>query len=181
MERHTESGSTPSAEFHVDLRELARREASLEGEIDIAALPRLAHSLMGDLAGLRARWTLEGALHRAPDGGVQPLVRLSVSAALPLQCQRCLQAASVPVEDQIVFRLLEQEPELTEEELLAEDEALCVQGPSDVRELVEDQLILALPLVPMHPVCPQPLPVAPQELPAPESPFAALAALKRSS
>ena len=51
----------------------------------------------------------------------------------------------------------------------------------DLRELIEDELLLAMPLVPRHEVCPEPLPVRTDEdMPddAP-NPFAALAALKR--
>jgi uncharacterized protein len=52
----------------------------------------------------------------------------------------------------------------------------------DLVSLVEDELLLALPLVPRHEVCPQPLPMSHgddvQEEPAP-NPFAALAVLKR--
>ena len=52
----------------------------------------------------------------------------------------------------------------------------------DLHELVEDELILALPLVPRHDACPQPLAApATAEEPLAErpNPFAALAALKR--
>jgi uncharacterized protein len=48
--------------------------------------------------------------------------------------------------------------------------------------LLEDELLLSLPLVPMHVDCPVPLPPAVADQPAEEGaphPFAALAALKR--
>ena len=51
---------------------------------------------------------------------------------------------------------------------------------STCASLVEDELLLALPLVPRHEVCPEPLPIEPEaEAPASAHPFAALAALKR--
>jgi len=54
----------------------------------------------------------------------------------------------------------------------------------DLRALVEDELILALPLIPRHDTCPLPLPMSAgsAELAAdgpPAHPFAALAALRR--
>ena len=52
----------------------------------------------------------------------------------------------------------------------------------DLADLVEDQLILALPLVPMHESCPQALPVQAGAVPAadaPVSPFAVLAGLRK--
>ena len=65
----------------------------------------------------------------------------------------------------------------------SEDDVLALTRALDLRELVEDELLLALPIVPRHEVCPEPLPqpaddAAPAE-PAPH-PFAALAALKRT-
>jgi hypothetical protein len=70
------------------------------------------------------------------------------------------------------------------------DVLLVLDGPRyPLRELVEDELLLAMPLVPMHAQCPQPIPLAagdrlgtaakaaPQQAPR-EHPFAALAALK---
>jgi uncharacterized protein len=61
----------------------------------------------------------------------------------------------------------------------SEDDVLPL-APLDVKALVEDELLLALPLVPRHEACPEPLPFEPgPEAPASEHPFAALAALKR--
>jgi uncharacterized protein len=67
----------------------------------------------------------------------------------------------------------------------SEDDVLALTRALDLRELIEDELLLALPIVPRHEVCAEPLPVAidaeadaPAGDPAP-GPFAALAALKR--
>jgi len=63
-------------------------------------------------------------------------------------------------------------------------DVLALSRSVDLRELVEDELLLAMPLVPRHEVCPAPL-LAPQADVAFEeaeqdrpNPFAALAALK---
>ncbi len=66
-----------------------------------------------------------------------------------------------------------------------EDDVLALAPALDLKELVEDELLLALPLVPRHEVCPEPLPRAlveddPAGEPA-DHPFAALAALKQGS
>ena len=64
----------------------------------------------------------------------------------------------------------------------SEDDVLAISRSLDVPELLEDELLLALPLVPRHEVCPEPLPV-PEEAPEEKAPhpFAALAALKKGS
>ena len=60
---------------------------------------------------------------------------------------------------------------------------LALERSFDVIELLEDELLLALPLVPRHEACPQPLPMVaePVEEPAEEraNPFAALEALRK--
>jgi uncharacterized protein len=61
----------------------------------------------------------------------------------------------------------------------SEDDVLTLEPAIDLRALIEDELLLALPLVPRHEVCPEPLPLQGEEAaPAAEHPFAALAALK---
>ncbi len=166
----------------VDLHELAARAGALDGHVRLCVFQRLAQSLAGPLEELQAQWRLEGFTRVMPGGALQPMARLAVAADVPMQCQRCLQPALQRIEDSVLFRLVDVEPALTLEELEAEDEALCVEGAVDVHAFVEDQLILALPLVPVHAVCPQPLDGgddASHDAPR-ESPFAALAKLRQS-
>jgi uncharacterized protein len=67
-----------------------------------------------------------------------------------------------------------------------EEDVLALEREQDALELVEDELLLALPLVPRHEECPQPLPLPAEDLddeadaaPAKPNPFAALAQLKK--
>ena len=168
-----------AGETRVDLRELARRGAVLDGSFALASMSRLASALSEPAGVARVRWSLRAQLGAQPGGGAQPVAELEVDAEVPLQCQRCLATVRVPVVDRARFRLVDVEPELNAEELEAEDEALCAAAPVDLHELVEDQLLLALPLVPMHDSCPQPLAAPAGGTVATPSPFAALARLKR--
>ena len=43
----------------------------------------------------------------------------------------------------------------------SDDDVLALEPFLDLRGLVEDELLLALPLVPRHEVCPEPLPIEP--------------------
>ena len=66
----------------------------------------------------------------------------------------------------------------------SEDDVLALSGELDVRELVEDELLLALPLVPRHDVCPGAVRLSAQDADFDAAgderphPFAGLAALK---
>ena len=82
------------------------------------------------------------------------------------------------------FLFARDEVEATRLDEEIDDDVLVMVRSLDLAELAEDELILALPLVPRHDSCPEPLVVAASEsvAAAPErpNPFAALAALRRS-
>ena len=169
----------------LNLKDFAQRGRELRGSVAVTALPRLGaslHAQAAELARLRVRWELQGMVRAEASGQAQPLVRLRVEGELPMLCQRCLQTSWHRVDDSVVLRLVDQEPEIDAEELESDEEAFCARHPVDLADLVEDQLILALPLVPMHESCPQALPVQAGAVPAadaPVSPFAVLAGLRK--
>ena len=164
-------------------------QRSFEGTVPLASMPRLRDALEQpelEESGGECRYALEF------DRGVLdvPYVEVRAQAELPLICQRSLQRFLLPV--RIVQRLAlvtrdEQEAELPEEyEMLKPD----ADGTIRPLELIEDELILAIPVVPVDP-CSDPVdldwPHAPTERDAgemeqasPRNPFAALAKLKQS-
>ena len=67
----------------------------------------------------------------------------------------------------------------------SEEDVLALTPALDLQPLVEDELILALPLVPRHEQCPKPLPMSAgegeiQQADAADHAFAALASLRRN-
>jgi len=169
----------------LDVARFARASGHLAGRLDASALPRLtADSPLAD--GQAATWQADGEWVPTAGGAGQTWVHLRADASVVLACQRCLQPLVVPlsVDRRIRFVGTEEEAERLDEE--GEDDVLA-QPPRglDLPALVEDELILALPLVPRHGQCPQPLPQpdatddanAAARSPA-DGPFAALAALK---
>ncbi len=123
--------------------ELARQGSLLEGSPAPADMARLAPSLAADGGEVEARL----ACNR--DAAGQAFVAGHVAARLPLVCQRCLEPVAVDVEADFRLALVESESEIAR--LGEEYEPLMVEGRS-VRplDIVEDELILALPLAPMH-------------------------------
>jgi uncharacterized protein len=110
------------------------------------------------------------------------LVTGRITADLQLQCQRCLEPLRFPVELDLRLAVVETDAEAR---LLPDDvDPLLVEGGSlSLADLVEDELILALPQVPMHglDVCPAADMAAGETASAEEreSPFVALTELKR--
>jgi uncharacterized protein len=164
-----------------DLRTLARHRGLLQGTVAPAALPRLALSV--ESAG-PAAWSARGELREVKGGEPQVWLHLRAEAGVRLVCQRCLQTLEEPLEVDRHFLFLPDEDEVARLDEELDDDVLVLPRFFDLLELVEDELILALPIVPRHTVCPEPLPVPddPVELDADAAaphPFAALAALKK--
>lgn len=116
---------------------------------------------------------------------MQSWLHLSAACRVQLTCQRCLQAVEVPLDLQRSYRFVADEASAAEADIDAEEDVLVSTRSLDLPALIEDELMLALPLVPRHDGdCPQPL-VVPADSSDPASegsardnPFDVLAGLK---
>jgi uncharacterized protein len=162
---------------------LCRDGETLLGAWPLAELPRLAGSLFvapaaAEHVSWQARFGQELPVGRPP----QPWLELEAHAHVTLQCQRCLQALPQALALQRRFRFVASEDEAERLDAESDDEHLVLLPRLDLRALLEDELILELPLVPRHDgSCPEPLPLTAAPPPVPEArpnPFAALAALR---
>ena len=155
---------------------LAAQGRTLTGRMALGSLPRLAPSLVdsGDVE-YRLAFHLDSD-HRAVVSG-------QVAAKLLVQCQRCLEPLAIAVDSrfELAFvRGLDEAARLPEtyEPAVAED------GRVRPADLVEDELLLALPPVPVHadPACAGQPAAAPPGAEADgknlTNPFAVLAALR---
>jgi uncharacterized protein len=176
---------SPRSEFdpaRLDVAEFAAARGSLAGSWPLPSLARLAGSTvpLADGGEDPVRWKVEGTLAPLLGAGPQAALHVVADAAVGLECQRCLQRMVVPLSiDRCVF-FVPGEDAAASLDAESDEDVLALEPAVDLKELVEDELLLALPLVPRHEVCPEPLPFDPgPETPAAEHPFAALAALKR--
>ncbi len=164
-----------------DVAAFAAGGASSAGEWPLAALSRLAcaGSPGPDSADASVHWQATGARAALAGAGLQPLLHLVADAAVNLECQRCLRPMRVPLHVDRRLFFVEGEDAAAALDTDSEDDVLTLEPAIDLRALIEDELLLALPLVPRHEVCPEPLPLrGDDETPPEEHPFAALAALK---
>ena len=153
----------------------ARR--GVEGRLPLAALTRLGDSLVD------AEGEVRFCLDFDQDALRVPYVELRIDAELPLLCQRSLQRFLFPVK--IVQRLGLIREEADEAGLPEGYEPLLMpaDGMLQTAELVEDELILAVPVMPTKPGTE----AMEGDWPADETeqqqanPFAALSALKNKS
>ncbi len=145
----------------LDVAALARQGASLDGQIALADLTRLADAAHADAppgAGDVAPWRARGEQRPVRGGAPQTWLHLEADAALQLVCQRCLAPVAVALEVRRDFLFVEGEDAAAQLDADHEDDVLALPRWLDLIGLVEDELLLALPLVPRHERCPQPLP-----------------------
>jgi uncharacterized protein len=173
----------------LDVAAFAAEGAELTGHWPVDALSRLAEAAAPGMAQTDTQgvaWQARGESITAVGRPPQMWLHLSARARPQLTCQRCLLPVACEIALDTSIRFVPDEA--TAERLDAESDVdvLASDRPLDLRELIEDELLLALPLVPRHDPCPEPLAADPAEaLPggglaeAPAAhPFAALAALK---
>ncbi len=129
----------------VDAWRMVSARRSFEGTLAIASLRRLCEALASS----------DGEVSFELDFGRDSLgtsyVDVRASAPLTLTCQRTLEPFVLPVALQTRLGLIGQESD--EAGLSPEYEALLVAGDGRLRpaDVIEDELLLVLPLVPVNP------------------------------
>lgn len=170
----------------LDIAALCSAGGELSGDVSLRALGRLAGSVLdSEPAGSPVHWQAQGELHPVTGGEPEIWLRLTAQVCINMRCQRCLGTVAVPLDLDRSIRFVRDASEAEALDAELEDDVLELERHMDLLQLLEDELLLALPLVPRHDVCPQPLPLAfpesGQDESARENPFAALSRLKKSA
>jgi uncharacterized protein len=154
----------------IDGIRFATNGSEQEGHIATGELGRLTEA--GCQAG-HLRYRLSGSLNERG----KPSLRIVVAGEIKLTCQRCLGELNFAVLTDGELELSEDFKSIAE----AEDDLdrVLADRAMSVAELVEDEVILALPMVPSHETCAAGITAEPRTVR--ESPFGVLAGLKRGS
>ena len=125
------------------LDSLAERQSVLSGEIELKRLARLRDMLHADDGSVTA------TLRFRKRSGVWLIVELECEATLALLCQRCLEPMLHAVEARVELGLLESASMATR--LPGAYEPVVLEGERLMpARLIEDELIVSLPLMPRH-------------------------------
>jgi uncharacterized protein len=151
-------------------------------------MERLAQEIHGPAPDFTINWRASGELRARTGAEDDVWVHLEAKTSLPLTCQRCMGPVATPLEIDQWYRFVADEDIAMAEDDESEEDLLVMESQFDLLAVVEDELLMALPLVPMHEICPE-TPVfsaGEAELAAPDGeeqakphPFAALAQLKK--
>jgi len=132
----------------IDGFEFASAGASKEGDWPLGDFPRLRDMLASDAG--KVHYSIEGLR----DERGRPGLRVRVSGTLQLRCQRCLEAMAFEVDSDETLVLAGSLAEIHAEPADAHAADRVVAGREmPVRDLVEDELILAVPYAPRHESC----------------------------
>ncbi|MBV6416115.1 MAG: hypothetical protein CMLOHMNK_00646 [Steroidobacteraceae bacterium] len=125
-----------------DAGQLADRRTDIDFSIPLAALQRLAPQLAGGAGNAQGRASF------ARERGLA-VVDLEVDASVPLTCQRCLAPMAWPVASRAHIAIVADVD--TADRVAPEFETvLAPDGRITVGDLVEEELLLSLPIVAMH-------------------------------
>jgi uncharacterized protein len=168
----------------LDVHGFADAAATLSGNDPLSGLERLSAELADPSADATVRWTATGQSRSGPDGAPVPWLHLDAQASAPLICQRCLAPVELALEVDRWFRFAPDEATAAAEDEVADEDVLVASRDFDLHALIEDELLMEIPVTPRHEVCPEPtrLSAADPDFDAAEAarpnPFAVLGALR---
>ncbi len=147
----------------LDVKSLATASTRLAGCDLLQNYPRLVAELPGLQPDGQVQWVATFDSRTAADGHVQPWLALGLKTSLPQTCQRCLNEFPHAVDVSYTFRfvLTEKEAEAADDE--SEEDLLVLSKQFNLAELVEDELLMAIPLIALHETCPVPVKLSVQD------------------
>ncbi|MCC7549307.1 MAG: DUF177 domain-containing protein [Burkholderiales bacterium] len=164
-----------SEQLVIEPARFAREGRKLAGRLAVDALPRLAEAVQPGSG--EVSYEISGFITSKGHIGL----RLSVSAAVGLVCNRCLEGLTQQLDSSREIVLVPGADEFAQPEDESDTEDIIPEvARLDIRELVEDELLLAMPLAAHHDECAAPDVSGEDPLSAARlSPFAALSRLKK--
>ncbi len=170
---------------HLNIEAFAKANGSIDCTETLARFGRLLEEAQGAGSQNLVRFAAKGMTR--PNGTTNEQIWLALSAdvAVPQTCQRCLGPVDVPVSFEREFRFVASEAVAAVEDEESEEDVLVLSRDFNLLELVEDELLMALPVVPKHEVCPGAVklqvadPDFAEEVQEKPNPFAVLEQLKK--
>ncbi|SFB78889.1 uncharacterized protein SAMN05216344_103121 [Polaromonas sp. OV174] len=170
---------------HLNIQAFAQDGVPLVETTLLQNLERLAQEAHGLEPDSVVNWQARAELRPRTGADDEVWLHLQATTSIPLTCQRCMSAVATPLEVDQWYRFVADEDIAMAEDDQSEEDLLVMAPQFDLLAVLEDELLMALPLVPMHEACP----VAPTlsageaeiagETTEKPNPFAVLAQLKK--
>ena len=143
-----------SAPTHLDVKAFAQAASAITGHDLLSKFARLLEETKGHGADLIIDWSARGELRTDEAGAEQIWLHLTVDASLPLICQRCLGPVDIAVCISRSFRFVGSEEAAEAQDEEAEEDVLVLSRDFNLADLIEDEVLMALPVIPRHETCP---------------------------
>jgi uncharacterized protein len=130
----------------INTHEFIRQSLEVHGKIRASEIPAIQDSLFASQDTGEVEYSLSGDAERSG----KPAIRLHLTGNIKLCCQRCLGGMTYPLASSTWFEVVADEsviPELDEDD---EVDYLIASTQFDVEALVEEEIVLSLPLAPKH-------------------------------
>ncbi len=174
----------------LDMKAFALAGDSMSHEAPLSEFQRLHTEVHPDGMPMPppVRWHAQGEMRASASGGSPDVwLHLEASALVPLTCQRCLAPVDTPLAVDRWFRFVADEAAAEAQDDDCEEDLLALEPRPNLLDVLEDELLMELPLVPMHDTCPTSVALgssAPadgidQDASPRRNPFAELAKLKK--
>jgi uncharacterized protein len=144
----------------LDLRSFAGEGAAVSGQEPVRQHHRLMAETQERGAALPVTWSARGELRNSHHLYPEVWLHLKAQVVLALTCQRCLSPVDVPISVERSFRFAADEDVAAAQDEQSEEDVLALSHSFDLVELVEDELLMELPLAPRHESCPVPVKLA---------------------
>jgi uncharacterized protein len=141
----------------LDVGRFAEAAGTLSGAEPLQTYPRLSAELAGPPADGRVQWEAVGAEHDGQAGTPLPWLHLTASTTVPLICQRCMTPVDVDLQVDRWFRFVADEDTAAAEDEESEEDVLVASRDFDLHTLIEDELLMEIPVTPRHEHCPEPV------------------------
>ena len=141
----------------MDVKTSAQEARVMAGADLLSGYARLLPLLHQPDGGLALHWEAGWRTQTGAQAGLEPWLELSLKAVLPLVCQRCMDGMEHAVDETHVYRFVGTEEQALDEDDASDEDLLVLSREFNLRELIEDELVMALPLVPKHAQCPKEL------------------------
>jgi uncharacterized protein len=169
----------------LSIKAFAQEGEAISGSTPLQNMERLAEEAQGLQPESAVKWTAKAELRARPGGADDVWLNLEANTAVPLTCQRCMHAVLVPIEVNQWYRFVDSEEIAMAEDDQSEEDLLVLEPQFNLLALLEDELLMGLPLVPMHEKCPALAAPLQSEIVLPDDaekphPFAALAQFKKN-
>ncbi len=167
----------------IDIKHAAQLSLQLSGDDVLLNYERIMQETRGLGSENVLKWLVHAQTRHNLTGHQSIWLHVTVATTLPLACQRCLENVDVNVQIDRDFRFVGNETKAEHEDGSSEEDVLVLSPAFDLLALIEDEILMDMPLIPRHDICPVDIKMTVADL-AFESthdaphPFAALSQLK---